>query len=200
MFFETLEAAWPPWRVISSSISSRVYFVQRAGHDQRLAFQRPRAAGRARPTSIFTPTLFRSSIVSCAELAVQEVVNALGDDRADLVGLAQLLDAGRHQGVDRAKLLGQHRRHPAPTWRMAKAFSSRASPRFLLASMPSEQIINRLAAHPLQVQQPILPLFQPVQVAVVADQLFADQLIDQLVAQPFDVHRVAAGEVADAAP
>ena len=39
---------------------------------------------------------------------------------------------------------------------------------------------------------------QAIQVRVVPHQALFDQLIDQLVAQPFDVHRVAAGEEADA--
>ena len=69
-------------------------FRERAGDDQRLAFQlpaEPRGCGRS--TSIFTPSALQVVDRLPAELAVQEVVDALGDDRADLVGLAQLLDA-----------------------------------------------------------------------------------------------------------
>ena len=124
-------------------------------------------------------------------------MDALGDDRADFGHLAQLLDVRRQERLDRGEALGQNRAHAPPTWRIDRALSSRPSPRVLLASICCQQVFGRLLAHPLQADQ--LVAREPVQVAVAADEPAPsrDQLIDQLVAESFDVHRVAAGEIAE---
>ena len=65
----------------------------------------------------------------------------------------------------------------------------------MLASIPASTFSDELAAHPLQVLKLIQP--ETVEVAVTVDQAAGDELIDELVAQPLDVHRIAAGVVAD---
>ena len=196
MFFDTLDAAWPPWRVISSSISSRLYFLQRAGDDQRLALQRPRAAGACGRFHLHADALQIGDRLR-AELAVQEIEHALGDDRADFVGLAQLLDVAAISASIEPNCSAKHRGHARADVADRQGVQQPGQAAILARFDAFQQIVGRFAAHPLQIQQPILVVFQPVEIAVVANELVADQLIDQLVAQPFDVHRVAAGEIAE---
>ena len=58
-----------------------------------------------------------------------------------------------------------------------------------------QQVLRRFAAHPLQAHR--LLQREPVQIAVASHQAPIDQLVDQLVSQPFDIHRIPGGEIAD---
>ena len=81
------------------------------------------------------------------------------------------------------KLLGQHGRHPGADVANRQGVQEPGQPAVLAGFDALQQVVHRFAAHPLQVQQPVLPGFEPVEIAEAADELFADQLIDQLVAQ-----------------
>ena len=84
----------------------------------------------------------------------------------------------------------------SPTWRMPSAYRKRASVVCLLLLQRRHQVDRALLAHAVQRRQ--LGHAQRVQLGQRADQTAIDQLVDDLVAQAFDVHRAAAGEVQQA--
>ena len=153
------------------------------------------AAAAAAVDSISTPCERRSSIALRPKSECRKSYTLLAiTGPISLVRLNSSIVGGQ-EGVDRAEPLGQHAGHAIAHVPDREGVEQRARPRPLLASMPCQQVLGRLAAHPLQLQQ--LVGRQTVKIAVALDELLIDQLIDQLVAQPLDVHRVAAGVVAD---
>ena len=57
-----------------------------------------------------------------------------------------------------------------------------------------EQIVDRLLSHPLEFQQVVAAVFEPIDVGETADEPLVDQLLDELDSQPFDVQRGPRGE------
>ena len=113
--------------------------------------------------------------------------------RADVVDLQQLIDAGVHDAVERTEVfrqvLGRRLAHVADAQRVQEARQRR-----LLALLQGrDQVDGALLAHALQRRQ--LRHTQRVQLGQRADETAIDQLVDDLVAQPFHVHRAAAGVV-----
>ena len=90
MFLETLEAAWPPCRAMSASISSRLYFASVPVTTSVL----PASAVPAAPVAVglfdveFDAGVAQLLDDALAFAAVQEGVERVGDFGADAGGLA----------------------------------------------------------------------------------------------------------------
>ncbi len=65
----------------------------------------------------------------------------------------------------------------------------------MLSSSAAHQVLCRLLTHALEVGK--RPLIEPVEIGQVLHQSAVDELLDQLGAEPFDVHRIAVREPAD---
>ncbi len=126
-------------------------------------------------------------------LLLEKGVDAGGHDRADVGHLREPLGAGLHDGVQGAEVtrqvLGRGLTHVPNTERVDKPRQCGLL-RFL---QRIEQVLRRLLAHAIQHRQ--TQQVQAVQVRQCLDQAGVHQLIDQLLAQAFDVHGAAAGKV-----
>ena len=102
------------WR--STRGSRRGCTCQRAGDDERLARQLSVAFSPGGSRGRHVDALAQQVVDRLpAELAVQKVVHALGDDRADLRRLGSVpRRVGLRRSLDVAEMLGQHRGHARP--------------------------------------------------------------------------------------
>jgi hypothetical protein len=58
-----------------------------------------------------------------------------------------------------------------------------------------EEVVRGLLGHPLERDQLFPPVPQEVEIGEVLDHAFLEELVDEHLAEPFDVHRFAPGEV-----
>ena len=126
---------------------------------------------------------------------VEEGVDARRDDRADVGDLEQLVDAGRHQPAHAAEVLGQVLRGRLADVADAEAVEEPRQRRPLAPGDVGDQVGGALVAHALERLE--LVLGQRVDVGQRLDPPGVDQLVDDLLAQPFDVERTPAGEMED---
>ena len=131
-------------------------------------------------------------------LLVGEILDdRVGDAPAHLVGLGQLLARGPHHGVERAEMLrevfGRRLAHEAD----AESEQHAAEGHLDRSADAAYDVVGRLLAQPRQFRQ--LSGLQVVEVGHVVHQPVFIEQFHGLLAQPFDVHRLAADEMDDAA-
>ena len=117
------------------------------------------------------------------------VVDASRDGFADFMDFEQFFHGSTSQAFDRAEAFCEEigDRGANVTDRKCCQQTSHAS---LFTGFDTfDQLLARTFSHSLEIDQGIGG--QPVEIAIVLDQLVSHQLLDQLVAQSFDVHRTA---------
>ena len=202
VFRLTEPATLPPSRSTAPPASSRLMRVERAGDDERLARQRLHAARRSplgASSSVRTPAAASRSMSACVARLVEKRPDRRRDDLADV----------RH-GLQAARPTPHA---AAPSIRNA----ARKRPRAALADVPDADAVQqppelgaagsrsisatRFAADflPMRSSAASWSTVERVEVGVVADEALRDELVDERLAEPFDVHRPARREVLEAA-
>ena len=124
---------------------------------------------------------------------IKEVADALRHYRAHVVHFQQFLQARVHQSVDVAEVLGQVLGRALAHMADAQTEQEAAQGGVPALRDRVHQVLRALLAH--AVQRGELGKAQRVQVGQRAQDAGVHQLVDQLVAQAFDVHHAAAGKV-----
>src|SRR5262245_11229911 len=166
---------------------------QRASHHERFAGQ---VGGPLRPRL----ALLRQFDAEAAQLvhdlaaggALEIVEYALRQNRADAVNPAQPIHRRFHQLVDAAELLGQYLGHVLADVGDRQPGQHAGQATVLAGRDAVEQVLGRLLPHPLQLQERIH--LQAVNVRDRFDQPGVHELVHDLDAHAFDVHRVPLGE------
>ena len=128
-------------------------------------------------------------------------MQAWGDDRANIWGFGEFIDAGGHQGVHRANRSARTAARRVPTWRKDRPFKSLASPAaFLLSAIFSSCFAapSSVNPHPQQATKGVH--CQPIEVAVTLYESLVYELVNSFLADAPDTLNLAiflhtAGEV-----
>jgi hypothetical protein len=126
---------------------------------------------------------------------LKEGVQALRHHRAHVGHLQQLLDAGVHDGVQRAKVARQVFGRGLAHMAQPQAEQKARQGGLLGFFERGQHVLRRFFGHALQRDQRGQP--QPVQVGQRANHVGIHQLVHQLVAQALNVHGAARGKVQD---
>ena len=108
---------------------------------------------------------------------------------------ASAFGRGIHQRIDGAEFLGQQVGHAIADMLDRQARQQAAQAALFAGGDAVEQVLGRLLAHAFQFEE--LLQCQAVQIGNAVDQAAIDELIDDFVAQPLDVHGIAAGKGAE---
>jgi hypothetical protein len=166
---------------------------KRSGQHERLAGERPRCGALRRGLGPMHPGLAQIGDHRAIVRLGEKTRDARGDDRSNVVDLEQRGFVGGDQRVERAEVQREVARRRLPDLADAQR-EDEAGERRLLALFDGVDHVGRgLVGHPLEARQP--GGFELVDVGRRVHDAAVDDLVDQLFAEAFDIHRAASGEM-----
>src|SRR6266545_6471 len=171
--------------------------LQAAREDELLARERVRAL-RVRRLLRADTRVFQTLEEPLVALGGEPIDDGLRDLGSDLVDRLDLFHAGLGDAVQASEMAGQQRGRAVAHEADGQPDQEAPQLTILAGFDPGQEVVRGLLRHALEADEVVAPVLQVVQVGEVLDQALLEELMDEDLAQPLDVHGLAPREVLEA--